>query len=101
MSDEFNEGTPHEATDATEGRHDVDNGEDGRQEKDGRRQHCFKCLGPTPEARQTLVPDRSEQLLAVGVCYKLHKCVSLLYPYPRFAMLVDLILYTLHLRATK
>lgn len=87
MSDEFNEGTPHEATDATEGRHDVDNGEDGRQEKHGRRQHGFKGLWTTPEAGQTLVPDRGEQLLAVGMCYKLHKYVSLLYHYPILILL--------------
>ena len=72
MADELDERSPHELADTAPRCQDIGDREDGRDEADCYSQQDFEDKMAAPEAKQTLVPERGQQLLTVSVGHKLH-----------------------------
>ena len=71
MTDELDERSANELSQATSRRDDVDERQDRRHETHGSRQQNLEDKVASPESEQTLVPYRRQQLLTIGVGHEL------------------------------
>lgn len=87
MADELDERASHELAEPAPGSDHVDDGQHRIEEAHGHRQKDFEDDVPTPEAEKSLVPERRQQLLAVGVRDELkfgEKCTNELHIFISF-----------------
>lgn len=77
MTDELDEWFTHRPAECRMWRYDIRSREQWEHHADTDDLQCLQCHVFSSEARQTLVPDRCQQLLDVGVCHELKNKIEI------------------------